>query len=227
MPLFKDKGEYKEWIESEEWYQTMHLPSGLTTHGKVATDLREPVFNAIDFKGKSFLDVGCNSGHYCFLAKERGAGTVMGIDINTKRLGQARIIAENEGYDIAFEERSIFDTNSLPQFDIVFCIAVLTEIQDLFGAVDNLKRLIGDYALVELDLAKPIVYASYSKKWLKGYPTLSRRTAVTEVRQSNGGMWVISPSLDVLRNVFGSEFKLARKEGGVRYDLVEVRRVAH
>lgn len=225
MSIFKNKEEYKQWIDGEEWYQTIDLPSGLKTPGKVPTYLREPLFNQIDFKGKTFLDVGCNSGQYCFLAKERGAREVVGIDINTKRIEQARILAENEGYDATFEERSIFDTNSLGKFDIVFCVAVLTEVQDIFGAIERLKRLIGKRAFIELDLARPILYASYSKYWLKGYPTLSRRAAITEVRQTKGGKWVVSPSLQVLRSVFGEKFKLTRKSGGVRYDLVEVVRV--
>ena len=225
MPIFKNKEEYKQWIDEQEWYQTIDLPSGLKTPGKVPTHLREPLFNQIDFKGKTFLDVGCNSGQYCFLAKERGAREVVGIDISTKRIEQARILAENEGYDVKFEERSIFDTNSLGRFDIVFCVAVLTEIQDIFGAIEQLKQLIGKCGFIELDLAKPIAYASYSKRWLKGHPTLSRRTAVAEVRQIKGGKWVVSPSFDVLQAVFDEEFKLTRKKGGIRYDLVEVVRV--
>ena len=226
MAIFKNKDEYKKWIDGENWYQTIELPSGLKTLGKVPTHLREPLFERINFKGKTFLDIGCNSGQYCFMAKKQGAKEVIGIDIDSKRIAQARVLAENEGLDITFEERSLFDTNDIKRFDIVFCIAVLTEIQDTFGAIEHLKQLIGKYALIELDLARPLAYLSYSKRWLKGYETLSRRTAVTEIHKMNGNKWVISPSLDVLRTVFGDEFKLTEKKGGVRYDLVEVVRVA-
>ena len=227
MAIFKDKGEYKKWILSDDWYQTIILPSGLRTPGKVQTQLREPLFDAIDFKGKSFIDIGCNSGQYCFMAKERGADKVVGVDINTKRIAQARTLAENERYDITFEEKSIFEISTSEKFDILFCIATVTEIQDFFGAIEHLKKLIGKYALIELDLARPIVYASYSRFWLRGYPKLSRRTAIAEIRQiKTGNMWVVRPSFDVLKAVFGDEFKLTKKDGGVRYDLVEVVRIA-
>lgn len=222
MPVFKSKDDYRDWINSEEWYQTISLPSGLTTAGKVSTHLRAPLFERIDFKGKSVLDIGCNSGQYCFMAKDRGAAEVLGIDVSSKRIRQARVLAENEGYDVMFEERGIFDMDSSKRFDIVLCIAVLTEISDTFGAIEQLKRVIGNRALIELNLAKPILYASYSKEWLRGYSNLSRRTAIAEVRQIKSGEWVVSPSLEVLRAIFGDEFHLKCKGNSVRYDLVEV-----
>lgn len=226
MAKFNTKEEYKRWIEGEEWYQTIHLPSGLTTAGKVPTHARGPLFDAIDFKGKTFLDIGCNSGQYCFLAKERGAKRAVGIDINGKRIAQARTLAENENYDVTFLEQGIFEVDTAEQFDIVFCLAVLTEISDIFGAIKKLTELIGERALIELDLAKPLLYVSYSKNWLKGYRGLSRQRALTEVRERNGGEFVVSPTFDVLCRAFGESFKLTRKEGGLRYDLVEVVRLA-
>lgn len=224
MAIFENKDEYEAWIQSEDWYQTIVLPSGLVTPGKVPTQLREPLFSGIDFKGKSFIDVGCNSGQYCLMAKERGAQRVVGIDINAKRLLQGKTLAENEHLDISYEQRSIFDTDDLGKFDILFCIAVVTEIQDTFGALAKLKNLIGKYALIELDIAKPLLYASRSSRWIKGYPNMSRRTAVTEVREMRNG-WAISPSLDVLRAVFGKEFTVTPKGKGIRYDVVEVIRL--
>lgn len=226
MAIFKNKDEYKKWIEENEWYQTMNLPSGLTINGKVPTQLREPLFDTIDFTGKSFLDIGCNSGQYCFMAKDRGAREVIGVDFDSKRINQARTIAENEKYDVRFEEKSIFDMGINTKFDIVFCIAVITEIQDTFGALQELKKCIGSYALIEISLARPMFYLSSSKLWLKGYPNMSRRTAVTEVRKIRGDKWIVCPSLDVLRAFFGEEFRVTEKRGGVRYNLVEVVRIA-
>ncbi len=223
MVIFKNKDEYKQWIDSQDWYQTIELSNGLKTPGKVPTDSRRSFFDQIDFEGKTVLDIGCNSGQYCFWAKEGGATEVAGVDIDTKRINQARILTENEGLDVKFEERSIFDLDFFSKpFDIVFCIAVLTEIQDIFGAIEQLKKVIGKRAFIELDLAKPVGYLAYSKTWLRGHPGLSRRSAVTEVRYSKNGGWVTSPSFDVLCAVFGNEFKLKCIKGGVRYNLVEV-----
>ncbi len=219
---FSNKDEYKKWIDSQDWYQTINLSNGLKTKGKVPTNERATFFDSINFKNKTVLDIGCNSGQYCFLAKDRGASSVSGVDIDSKRINQAKIIAENEGYDINFKESGMFDLDTTIQFDIVLCIAVLTEIQDLFGAIEKIKKITKERAFIELDLAKPLLYASYSKNWLRGYDNLSRRTAVTEVRKSKNGGWVISPSIDVLQACFGKEFTLLPRLDGVRYDMVEV-----
>lgn len=226
MQHFASNEEYKHWIDSQDWYQTIELPSGLKTPGKFPTHKRTAIFDEIDFTGKTVLDVGCNSGQYCLMAKERGAKEVIGVDINTVRIEQGRTLAAHEGLDVTFYEQGIFDLGSFKRkFDIVLCIAVLTEVQNIFGAIEQLKGVIGGQALIELDIAKPLVYVSASKKWIKGYETLSRRTAVAEVRQYKNGEWMVSPSFDVLCAVFGTDFTLTQKEGGVRYDLVEVNRI--
>ena len=225
MSVFNSKDEYKQWIESEDWYQTIELPGGLVTPGSWPTHKRKEIFENIDFKNKSVLDIGCNSGQYSFLAKEMGAKEVVGIDVLSKRINQARVLGENEGYEIDFQEKGIFNVADLnKKFDVVLCIAVLTEINDFFGAVESLKSVIGSYALIELDLAKPVMYLSGSRRWWRGYKHLSRRTALTEVRQIKNGSYVISPTFELLQELFGSDFKLQRKAGGVRYDLVEVLR---
>ncbi len=223
-PLFTTKEEYKGWIDSQDWYQTIELQNGLVTPGRFPTHKRIPALKTVDFEGKSVLDIGCNSGQNSLLAKAQGASKVVGVDVDARRLKQAGILARNEGLDVTFLNRSIFDLND-ERFDVVLCIAVLTEIPNFFEAVEKLKRVIGDYALLELDLAKPLLYLSFSKHWLRGHRNLSRRAAVSEVRELGDGRWVISPSFKVLQALFGDGFQLRRRKGGIRYDLVEVRRV--
>lgn len=224
MAAFDTKEEYKNWIDSEEWYQTIDLSNGFQTNGKFPTNLRTPVFDTIDFEGKTVLDVGCNSGQHSLLAKARGATRVLGVDIDEKRLAQARVLAENEGHVIEFEKGSIFDLKKYGTFDVVLCIAVLTEIQDFFGAVQELKSVIGKKAYIELALAEPVVYLSTSRQFFRGEGSLPRQKALAEVREIKGGGLVISPTLEVLRVAFGDEFKIERKKGGVRYELVEITR---
>jgi SAM-dependent methyltransferase len=222
---FSTKEEYKAWVLEQDWYQTIELPSGITTPGKFPTQLRTPVFDTIDFKGKSVLDVGCNSGQHSFLAKVRGATRVVGVDVDEKRLNQARVLAEQEKLEATFEKGSIFDLAKYGQFDVVLCIAVLTEIEDFFGAVAELKKVIGEKAYIELALAEPLLYLSTSRQFFRGEGSLSRQKAVAEVREIKGGGLVISPTIEVLRVAFGPEFSIERKKGGVRYELVEITRV--
>lgn len=226
MEKFENKEQYDKWINSQDWYQTIVLKNGLKTPGRFPTNERFATFEKFDFKGKTVLDVGCNSGQYSFFAKQLGASEVLGIDVLEKRVNQARTIAINEDYDVRFENRGIFDLkDSDGKFDVVLCIAVITEIPDLFGAIGKLKQVIGEYALLELDLAKPLIYLSRSKNWLRGNKFLSRQQSIAEVRYSKTGGWVISPTLDMLKVAFGEEFEVVQEKGGIRYDLVRIRRI--
>jgi hypothetical protein len=147
----------------------------------------------------------------------------MGIDLDEQRLQQARTLAANEGLAIDFLRRDLADLRELGCFDIVLCIAVLTEVRDFFGAIESLKSVIAGYAFLELDLAKPLLYLSRSAPWRKGPGGIPRGAAITEVRRTKRGDWVISPSFAVLQAVFGPDFSLTYLGRGIRYDMVEVR----
>ncbi len=214
---FETAEEYREWVRSQDWYQTIRLSHDIVTPGTVPTDRREDLLSNVDVAGKRVLDVGCNSGQYCLWAKRRGAAQVVGIDLADRRLAQARTISENEGLDIDFRELSLLDAPQLGRFDVVFCFAVLTEIPDFSGAISALKQLIGGRAVVELDLARPLVAISGIRAFRQG-------RGWGELRQNKRGDWIISPTLGTLRTVFGDEYDLKRGGNGIRYDVVHVYR---
>ena len=60
--------------------------------------------------------------------------------------------------DRAGMECSVLDVAKLGQFDVVLCIAVVTEVSDLFGVLEAFRCVIGSYAFLELDLARPMLY---------------------------------------------------------------------
>lgn len=215
MTKFATVDEYREWVQSQEWYQTIRLSNGIVTRGSVRTDRREALLSSIDVTGKRVLDVGCNSGQYCLWAKRHGAAEVVGIDLADSRIAQARTIAENEELDIEFRELSLLDAPQLGQFDIVFCFSVLTEIADFSGAVSALKALIRSHGVVELDLARPLIV-------IPGYRALRQGRGWGELRQNKRGDWIVSPTLGTLRTVFGDAYTVEKGGRGIRYDVVHV-----
>ena len=48
----KNIEEYKEWLSSQDWYQTIYLKNDLRTLGKLNTDSRIKWFKEFDFSGK-------------------------------------------------------------------------------------------------------------------------------------------------------------------------------
>src|SRR5579864_4284716 len=50
-----------------------------------------------DLAGASVLDIGCNGGFYSLALKKRGAGRVLGVDVDDRYLNQARFAAQTLG----------------------------------------------------------------------------------------------------------------------------------
>ncbi len=218
------KGEIQSWINDQQWYQRIQLSNGLVTPGKIDSAKRLTFLNGVNLSGKSVLDIGCNSGYYCLWAKKQGAARVVGIDTNEHRLEQARSLAEIERLDIEYYAKNFSEIDQLGYFDVIFCFAVLTEIKDIFGALEMLKNVTGQKAYIEMALAKPILYLSRSLHWLKGLIVKGYFNSVLEIRSTKAG-WMISPSLKVIKHILGNEFSITYHGKGLRYDMISVERI--
>lgn len=219
----KNELEVKKWVEDESWYQKIELSNGVVTNGWVSINSRLKYFDYLDFKDKTVLDIGCNSGGQCLWAKKNGAKRVVGYDIDEKRIKQANTLKEIEGLNIDFQVKDLFELDSHDQFDFVFCISVLTEVEDIIGGLKVIKKILRDTAFIEISLAKPAFYLSFSKRWVKGYHTISRGQAVMEIRETKNG-YMIDPSLGAVKGIFGSQFDVTKVGKGERYDLVKIKR---
>lgn len=83
-------------------------------------------FGTDNIFGKTFLDIGCNSGFFSFTARQMGAKKVVGIDTGENWIEHAYDINKyfyNMG-DIQFINQSFAEYESLHAFDIVFCASV-------------------------------------------------------------------------------------------------------
>src|ERR1043165_9304109 len=71
-------------LDRYKWYHIIPLTPTVSTPGvKDFAKHHAPVLrqmDAIDFRGKRVLDVGCRDGRFCFEAEKRGAAEVLGID---------------------------------------------------------------------------------------------------------------------------------------------------
>jgi demethylmenaquinone methyltransferase/2-methoxy-6-polyprenyl-1,4-benzoquinol methylase len=103
------------------------------------------------------LDLCCGSGDLCFLAEERGAGTVVGVDFTLPMLAVARRRRREGGRRSAFVQA---DALALPfpdaSFDAITISYGLRNIADMPRAVAEMRRVLapGGRAVV-LDFGKP------------------------------------------------------------------------
>lgn len=97
-----------------------------------------------DLRGASVLDIGCNGGFYCLEMKKRGAGRVVGVDIDDRYLNQAKFAADTLGCEIEFQKRSVYDVDSIPgQFDYVLFLGVFYHLRYPLFALDKVAKKVG------------------------------------------------------------------------------------
>ncbi|MFZ2868658.1 class I SAM-dependent methyltransferase [Zavarzinia sp.] len=118
-------------------YQRIELPFGLATPGDDRRVTADRIFPA-DMTGKSVLDLGCNSGYFCFEALRRGATRVVGVDHSETAIRGARKLADCLGVTADFQVR---DWNTAPlagSFDYVLCLNVLHHLDNPMLVLDQL-----------------------------------------------------------------------------------------
>lgn len=141
-------GELGEWFHNFEIHGVRTAPNHFL--GDFPNVKWKHIQSAIpnDLSGASVLDIGCNGGFYSIQMKQRGAGRVLGIDVDDRYLNQGRFAAEALGLDIEFEKRSVYEVDAIEgQFDYVFFMGVFYHLRYPLFALDKVikkvrKRLV-------------------------------------------------------------------------------------
>lgn len=109
----------------------------IDTHRKFAD-----VTSGVDLRGKRVLDLGCNLGEMCRLAKDAGASHVRGFDKEPGYVHEARDLNPDIPFDVVRAERAT------GQWDIVLAVGMLHYIADhkaLFAQLARItKMVVGD-----------------------------------------------------------------------------------
>ena len=95
----------------------------------------QPLMDSDFLRGKSVLDVGCNSGYWSMLALEGGAAFVQGIEAMPELVEQAHWVFERYGVDAAsygFEVADAYDflAHTERKFDVILCLGFFYHIND-------------------------------------------------------------------------------------------------
>ncbi len=144
-------------IDSYYWYHSFDFGNGLIAKGvksfaylKADTDI---LFDGLDIRGKSLLDIGAWHGHFSFAAKARGAGRVVAADKFAWERHQGR-----ETFDLARTllkqdvEPLVIDVPDISratgQFDIVLFLDVFYHLFDPQTCLMNLSQCATDLLVV-------------------------------------------------------------------------------
>jgi tRNA (mo5U34)-methyltransferase len=151
-PTHLDRTELSRRVhELGEWFHNLDLYGVSTAPNHFLGDFPTIKWRNIcsqipaDLNGATVLDIGCNAGFYSIELKRRGAGRVLGIDVDDRYLQQARFAADTLGLDIEFQKLSVYDVDSIPgQFDYVIFMGVLYHLRYPLLALDKtVKKISG------------------------------------------------------------------------------------
>ena len=163
-------------IESEvrrlaPWHHDIELPHGVHTH---VPDLskrdveRTRTPNLIrhmwdkaeqacggSLQGLRVLDVACNCGGFSVHAAQRGADYVLGFDIASRYIEQARFVQSQLDLPaLDFQQLSIDDLDPEVHgtFDLTLCFGILYHLENPVGALKRLSAVTGSVMVVDTNL---------------------------------------------------------------------------
>ena len=139
-------------IDEVAWYHEFDFGNGLKTRPTLEIDFHRKVWkfiesqlDAIDFKGKTVLDIGCWDGYWSFYAEKRGASEVLASDDVTQNWAGGnglRLAKQLLGSKVEVNQRlPVYDLASLGRrFDIVLCLGVYYHLIDPFYALAQIRH---------------------------------------------------------------------------------------
>lgn len=128
-------------MQGNREYQAATSPlGGSYTENKIRRLMLPPL------EGKSFLDLGCNAGYYCNVAKQKGAARVVGVDVDPKVIADARIAyPEVEFYDKGW------DNFPDGQFDVAIILSAIHYAKDPIKVVSDVYEHLRPEGLLVLE----------------------------------------------------------------------------
>ena len=133
-----------------EWFHNININGVWTAPNHFLGDFPNVKWKEIskafpeNLEGAPVLDIGCNGGFYSIALKQRGAGRVLGLDVDDRYLSQARFAAETLGLDIEFQKRSVYDVDQIPgQFDYVLFLGIFYHLRYPLFALDKIVKKVG------------------------------------------------------------------------------------
>lgn len=140
-------------IDELTWYHEFDFGNGLRSqvvtpdasfHRELWSFI-EHHLDAIDFRNKSVLDIGCWDGYWSFYAERRGARSVLGTDDQTQNWSDGRglfLAKELLGSQIEINQNlSVYELSSLNRkFDIILFVGVYYHLFDPLFALAQIRH---------------------------------------------------------------------------------------
>jgi tRNA (mo5U34)-methyltransferase len=154
-----EHGRLQAEIERLPWFHQIDFGNGVLTPGQIRISkirrMSRMLFDGLDLKGRTLLDIGCWDGAYSIEAERRGAVVTASDhyvwhEIPERRrafdLAITRLAPTINVLDIPVEELTL---DRVGRFDIVLFLGVLYHLRDPLTALERVAQLAGDTLILE------------------------------------------------------------------------------
>jgi tRNA (mo5U34)-methyltransferase len=151
-------------VDALPWHHSIDLGGGVVTSGNKSAALcneeADLVFDRVDLRGRSVLDIGAWNGFFSFEAKRRGAGRVLATDsycwAHPHIHGRETFEIARSALGLEVDAREIdaidLSAESVGEFDIVLYLGVFYHRYDAIETLAKVARLAKELLIVETHL---------------------------------------------------------------------------
>lgn len=148
-----DLAEQQARIDAVTWYHEFDFGNGLQARSTIPdAAIHRPIWrfierqlDAVDFRGKTVLDIGCWDGYWSFYAERQGAARVLAIDDASQNWSDGRglhlakeLFCSNVEID---RHVSVYELEPLGRsFDIILFLGVYYHLLDPYLALAQIRR---------------------------------------------------------------------------------------
>jgi SAM-dependent methyltransferase len=150
--------EFQARLAQYKFYHTIQVTESLCTAGAPEHQIsQQPVLAEIkklDLAGKKVLDVGCRDGLYSFLAEQRGAEQIIGIDHDLS-LGAVELLIPYMKSKVRMHQMNLLDLKpeTFGQFDVIIFAGVLYHLRYPFWSLKLLRDVMRPGGMLVLETA--------------------------------------------------------------------------
>ena len=120
-----------------------------------------------EFAGKRVLDLGCGYGWHCAYAAQKGAVSVLGVDLSEKMLQTAR--EKNSGAVIQYRRAAMEDLAFAPgSFNVVLSSLAFHYVRDFATLVEHIHEWLAPGGAFVFSVEHPVFTAYGSQDWYYG-----------------------------------------------------------
>ncbi len=115
-------------------------------------------------RSRTVLDLGCGFGWFCRWARERGAASVLGIDVSERMLARARAAAADPA--ITYVRADLEQLALAPAaFDLAYSALALHSVRDLDRLMAEVHRALVPGGALVVSVEHPIYTAPTAPQW--------------------------------------------------------------